>query len=195
MLQTSTMLRCCPKSPEVNSNNQRKLVYRMELVQFCSSSPMNCRIFLHHFMPLVNSKTLDVNNQSPLTSNLLPDTNGDEELSEASIIQPVTPVTTSNAVTHHINTMPITNLLWWIQSQPSWLIPLTSSYFQFLLELENGSSNVSIQISQCCYQTPCSPAVQSLIVPPHLYSSVTTYGSTGNFSVHQTSKQRISLLF
>ena len=56
---------------------------------------------LSQFMPLVNSQPVDVNTQSPLTSNLPPDINGDEELSEASIIQTVIPVTTSNAVTHH----------------------------------------------------------------------------------------------
>ena len=54
-------------------------------------------------MPLVNSQPAAVNvtNQLPSTSNQLPDSNGDEELSEASIIQPVTPVATPNAVTHH----------------------------------------------------------------------------------------------
>ena len=43
-------------------------------------------------MPLVNSQPPSANGET--------NTNGDEELSEASIIQPVMPVTTSGAVTH-----------------------------------------------------------------------------------------------
>ena len=65
---------------------------------------------LRQFMPLVNSQPVDVSSQSPLTSNQPPNTNRDEELSEVSIIQPVTPVTTSGAVTHHTSnalSMPI----------------------------------------------------------------------------------------
>ena len=49
---------------------------------------------LHQFMLLVNSQPVDVSNQLPSPSNQSLDSNGNEELSEASITQPATPVTT-----------------------------------------------------------------------------------------------------
>ena len=89
---------------------------------------------LCQFMLFLNSQPVDVGNQSPPTSNQLPNTNGDEKLSDTSIIQPVTPVTTSNAVTHHTS-----NALPALINQSSLMNTITTSvatrsYLRFLLD-------------------------------------------------------------
>ena len=83
--------------PPLDSDNQQQttetsvLDGNSSLTQHFTNQLSN---LLCKFMPLVNSQPTAVNitNQLPSTSNQPPDTNGDEELSEASIIEPVTPV-------------------------------------------------------------------------------------------------------
>ena len=119
-----------------------------------------------------------VTNLLPSTSNQPPDTNGDEELSEASVIQLVTPVATSNTVTHHSsNALPTlinrSSLMSTIptpaNSTDQVLPPVPPRIRERIIKGKNIDFTMLL---------PKSPAVQSLIVPPHLQFSYHTVRAT-----------------
>ena len=144
---------------------------------------------LCQFMLLVNSQPMAVNvtNQLPSTSNQPPDTIGDEE---ASIILPVAPVATSNAVTHHTSN-PLPTLI--NQSSLMSMIPTpANSTDQLLPPVPPRIRERIIKGEYIDFTTLLPKAMFSSGSEPDYSTSFTVQlpYSTGDFSVHPTAKPK-----
>ena len=135
------------------------------------------------FMPLVNSQPPSANGET--------NANGDEELSEAFIIQPVMPVTTSGAVTHQTSnalSMPIN------QSSLMNMIPtsVANPTDQLLPPVPPRIRERIIKGEYIDFAMLLLKAMFSGGSEPDCFTSFTVQlpNSTGNFSVRQTPKAK-----